>query len=613
MYWITEFSDFEYLWAQRSQASRSGSRLELVKNQWPNSEGARVVRLFAEQMLELVHDFSWDNYRHYTMDALLRLGEARRVCVEVRKEVLPRQALAPIVEELCWSISSDPVILELKDFQSETFIDALKDQNRSVDSLMMLLTNLRNRLVGVYKPACESRILTLMNEPKRKQELLQITKMYCSHLVNVGYEKAYIEEVTRALFFSEDHKKIDTRRVQRFFAHFKEKQFQFTAYCKVNRHFATALKNVAIAKPVSLKDIPPSFVAHDPKYFSLEKHEALVLVEKIADKDIYGARMWIENLFAAGRAIMLSYPSVIDVKWPAEAYIVKGRASTGVIVTPSTPPLSRKKPQQSGAALRGMKTTSRRVFTSFNQPSTQRLLRSLSTGSLSRTSSSTASQLISLWSAVEVLLSEPLRGVPRIVHYADQLVPCLCLRYARTTILRFFDDLSAIYGKKFFDIIVDEPNGHDHHSKFISLMCAQGSEELRIRLVDLCIESPLALHRAYAIHESVRVPRALDRLIQTHEDRVRWQIHRIYRVRNDLVHSGHEPGFLPSVLGNLDEYYRLVVGLVLRRAARHKERVDIDQMVSDISLEYKMYRAFVRKRVKDQHIGRDEVERFLPM
>ncbi len=84
--------------------------------------------------------------------------------------------------------------------------------------------------------------------------------------------------------------------------------------------------------------------------------------------------------------------------------------------------------------------------------------------------------------------------------------------------------------------------------------------------------------------------KSANRTICDHADRVRWQIHRVYRARNQLVHAGRTPSYLESVILNLAEYYRSSIATIVNRAKQEDGKSDIDQIVAEIGIKYGIFR-----------------------
>jgi len=90
-----------------------------------------------------------------------------------------------------------------------------------------------------------------------------------------------------------------------------------------------------------------------------------------------------------------------------------------------------------------------------------------------------------------------------------------------------------------------------------------------------------------------------------HEERVTWQLHRIYRARNNLVHAGRRPSFLDSLVLNLEEYYLACFGTLINRASRQEEEADIDQLIAEIGIKYSIYSRYLGGLRKEQALSKE--------
>jgi hypothetical protein len=163
------------------------------------------------------------------------------------------------------------------------------------------------------------------------------------------------------------------------------------------------------------------------------------------------------------------------------------------------------------------------------------------------------------------------------------------------------------YRKRFTAIVSAEPEieGHDQHSKFAAVLFREPNEDLRTQLLNLCEDNPLAMHRLWKLHRDYSSPRSLRKTLEEHESRVEWQLHRIYRARNGLVHVGDQPTYLDSLVLNLDEYYRACLGTLVNRASRDSIQSDLDQLIAEIGIEYRTYMNYWNTSQKEQHLSRE--------
>ena len=230
---------------------------------------------------------------------------------------------------------------------------------------------------------------------------------------------------------------------------------------------------------------------------------------------------------------------------------------------------------------------SSKIIKNFDEESTGRILRSVSSASSARNAPNVESQFIALWSAVEGLLSEPLKGTPRIKHFSNLMLPCICNRHLHRRSVYISDQMTLMYGKKYRNIINKEPDyeGMYIHYRLTAILMFDKNKDLRDKLLDLAKDNPLTMHRLYQVYEDCKNPKALKKTIFSHEKRVRWQLSRIYRIRNSLVHKVNKPTYIDSVVLNLFEYYIRMLSCVVRAAVKENGRANLDQIISGINFD----------------------------
>ena len=69
------------------------------------------------------------------------------------------------------------------------------------------------------------------------------------------------------------------------------------------------------------------------------------------------------------------------------------------------------------------------------------------------------------------------------------------------------------------------------------------------------IANPLALYRLKVLEDSFSKPADFEAFVRGHAQRVRWQLQRIYRERNTVMHNGESSPFINQLLSNTYYYY----------------------------------------------------------
>jgi hypothetical protein len=464
---------------------------------------------------------------------------------------------------------------------------------------------------ATYKQKLEGLLLSLFDKPKSRNAFRRTTAFYCTHLVNKGFSKTYIARIVEAQFFSKPMKRTGAPALKRFCRTFKESEAKHTVYAAVSKSFGEFLSHLGftVTPASSVSTVIAVAIGINPDFPS-------VVVAERAAFDPYAATESLNDALTNVRALTYLAPSVMPCYWRAKMYVVRGRAATGNTETKLDITFERDRSQlSSGRVVKGIRNYSLRILNNFDDRSTERLLASINTGGLARTSSSLENKLISLWSAVEVLLSEPQPGTARIIHYTRLIIPSICLRYVRLLFASVCDELLISYRRKFKDIVFRETTlgGGDLHSRFAAALLMPAHTDLRTDLLYLCRSNPLGLHRLYRLNNEFSTPSDALTSITSHEQRVEWQVHRIYRARNNLVHAGRVPTYLDSLIVNLFEYYRSAVATIVNRARREGARSDIDQVVSEIAIEYGIFKSAFHSRGKATELTAEDLRQLISL
>ena len=578
------------------------------RNRWPNTSDSLGILMFAQLMSEMLNADTFESFRVHSLCSMARIHEAQIVLRDVQKNRITDKVLPPVLSEVAWSLDQDPVAKRAAENEIAIFQKTI-DSKYELSELSAHLV-LLSRLIGNrYKADLQKLILETFSQSGQRIQFRKAVGFYCSHLLNIGYTKPFIASFVQQTFFSGDVKRSGRKTLESFFRNFSGKKHKFIIYAAVTKEFGTFLRQLGFSVSSSANTTTAIATAtnpaNDPDLFFT------VMVKNTALDD-YGAMIKVSDVLARVRAITYLAAQGMPCHWSTKMYVKKARSNNGTIHERLEVSFDKPTPARSSARQhKGVLGYSRRIFKHFDPPSTQRLLASISTSALARTTSNIENQLISLWSSVEVLLSEPRLGTPRILHYQKLLVPCICLRHVRRQVAAVCDELLISYRRKFKEIISKDTtiDTADFHVKFAVVMFVSQNQHLRKELLSLCTNNPLALHRLFKLNSDFKSTKAALKSISTHEKRVEWQVHRIYRARNNIVHAGIMPSYLDLLLMNLSEYYRNSIGTLVNYARKQEIRADIDQLVGEIGIGYEIFKkAF---QVSDRSLTKDDVNRLM--
>ncbi len=582
------------------------------KNKWPNTDGSRGILLFGQLMAEMLNPATFESFRVRTLSTISRLDEALTIIDDVQRDRLPRQSLDPIISEALWSLDCDPVARHIAHSEIESLRQTAKGNPYTLFDLSAHITLIRKLIYSDYKRNIEAKLLDEFNNDRAQISFREASQIYCSHLVNLGYSKPHIARLVDKDFFTSDIQRVGIKSLKRFFRRFKETPTKFIVYTAVSRHFGQFLQKLGFSV-VPEQKLPSVAAGHMTS--KQNPTLSLVLLTKREAFDEYSAMISVEELLASVRALTYLDPHGIDCGWSERMFVMRLRSKSGLLQ--ERLPITFNKPFGSrppaGRRGKGLINYAERIINSFDLASTDRLLGSINTGAFARTSQNPENQLISLWSAVEVLLSEPSRDIPRIVHYIKLLLPCICLRHIRRKFVAVSDELLVLYCRKFKDVINNSTQQWptDFHTKFACAMLLAEDERRRKELLQLCTNNPLALQRLFSLHNGYKKPKAIAVSIEDHEKRVEWQLYRIYRARNHIVHAGRVASYLNSLIMNLFEYFRGAVATIVNHARREQHMSDIDQVVAEIGIEYGIFKRYFQTHSREVDLSLEALKRLV--
>lgn len=200
----------------------------------------------------------------------------------------------------------------------------------------------------------------------------------------------------------------------------------------------------------------------------------------------------------------------------------------------------------------------------LHSDSYQKIERSMSAAASAYDAGDPQVQLVSLWSAFEALLPLPTQDEngARIVHFVDLISPAIVRKYIKGKYRIFIDDLSRHSRANITPILGSGIAADERPRRLYEILLEDGEE--CDQLFSALSDSPLMLNRITQLFDLAQSPKMVLANMLSHEKRVRWQVHRIYRERNSIVHAGRTSPALPVLVENSFLYYRLVM-----RAIQH--------------------------------------------
>lgn len=227
------------------------------------------------------------------------------------------------------------------------------------------------------------------------------------------------------------------------------------------------------------------------------------------------------------------------------------------------------------------------------------LVRTLEQRAAAYTATDVRVRFVNLWSAMETLTSpRPESSVhDRVVSAVMPLVtahrPRKILRYA-AILLHEMGVISKLKHESEYLVHSDKSSVDPAELLFILSRGAPGESDndpadedrvsvdaiLKELLLPATEYHPVVCNRLFRLWKEFHEPANLRSKLETSAKRVSWQLERIYRARNLLVHTGRRLGYLPYLLKNLEYYFSTVLGRVLHDLTDNEDWTVMDALQS---------------------------------
>lgn len=463
------------------------------------------------------------------------------------------------------------------------------------------------RLVHNYRTKLLTEILDNY-ATNRKDYLRKLLLNYFSTLILEGWETNYLYDRVVEKFFTKDIRKIERRTFERFLGQFDFKFKTFHVYFGVDRATHGYFRKLSMPMVDAIKhgSAPALVVGAFKAEHSKEPQERFVrcTVEKLDRKGATSAALEILDTLTALTTLQKNRSTF---SWSRVGYAMTYRAAVGFFEQPTEVRFQAEVPKSSIATGAKQKKQTSIIMRTMKRESTHRTLSALNNMALAQRTNSAENQLVLMWSAIEMLISDPPDRMPRIEFFLQSMIPCICINYARRYTCSIFDEIALHYPSVARKILngTSALDGKDDHTRFAYFMFHEGFAFARIALTGALESNPLLQNRIWKLYENFADPACLEKAVEGHELRVKWQISRIYRARNSLVHGGDRPRYIAPITLNCFEYFKTVFFTILSRAEKGGSQLETEYLIASILFDYEAERTKLEQMRKTMRNGVD--------
>ncbi|PHX38610.1 hypothetical protein AO263_27495 [Pseudomonas sp. NZIPFR-PS5] len=203
--------------------------------------------------------------------------------------------------------------------------------------------------------------------------------------------------------------------------------------------------------------------------------------------------------------------------------------------------------------------------------------------------------MINLWIALESLIPAADGESAQIEHICNSTIPFLNLFYAEKLVVSLVQDLIG-WNRNYIVRLFKDVNGAGFVDKLVRVLTLGEYNGLREELSGRMEDFHLLRDRLSRIEHMLSSPEALLTILDAHQKRVQWQLRRIYRARNAIVHDGSTPSYTEILIENLHEYLDSILNALMNLASHQGIINSVSQGFKMMELNYRAYHTALSKK-----------------
>ncbi|AIO40460.1 hypothetical protein DM40_1003 [Burkholderia cenocepacia] len=557
---------------------------------WDDPAACATLVYFAQLLDEMLFDFSLDTYKASVMHTGLLCREALQTIKEVDAGNIKAPNVGHVVSELVANFEKDPVALSLSPLPLNAFLPILKNpktQHRELSTALELLA--LQTTPDRYRKKAEELLVSEVTKGGSISEIRRLTRIYITSLISSGFSPTYLQQTTKDYFYYGDDRIKSVDAIGGYFDKFPDKRSEFVVIFRLHdvfEHMAEAFSSFG----VEITRKPPSgFDLTKYKSFTANGDDKLYgVVSKVEALDPYSARLSAEHRLKLCSTLISIFHHKEIPSWMSECVIREtSSGASKVIRTPMNSMLKCSDMTQSVASNRLKLLMSE---FSLEQNSFMKFIRSAQLHSMALRSDFEENQILNLWIALESLVPSETKGedVSNIEHIVDSLIPFLNIGYFEKLLTNLGKDLlrwNHTATRKALKLVP----GQKISDKLVKLLVLSQFDAERAALENEFRDFHLLSDRFSYFRTVLSNPGKVMGALDAHRLRLEWQIRRIYRARNIIVHSGHTPSYTRSLIEHAHDYLDTVLAHLVALASRPKKVNSVAQGFKHVKMRYEMY------------------------
>lgn len=531
-------------------------------NNWSNLVQLKGLLFFAQRLEELTFDYSLDSYKAPTTNGPYLVREVLDQLQSQRNRKDERHNCQPIIEEMKERLFGNQIVSNIISIDLARY---LKFDENSIEDIISKLSVLRRELDPRVYCLETMRFLKLAVSASGKADIDFASRELVTTLVNMGMSTNHIHRQCIEYFFNENRKIESVDQLDEFYKIVFPHLHRFVIAFKIDSKIEFLEKeNIEMFKMEISDTLPDVLVAfaNQSGFSHLGDDQRFLIFDNILAFDAHSAMSKAEEKIGRLHDLFRIFHHKQSFTWGKEAIASQccvdgvrriGRGANRMqFVNDFRPAKASQKLHE--------------LMSGINLPrgeDREKFFRLVDFHGMSVATDVTENQLLNLWISLETI-TPPNPNVTKIENVVHGVSPFIGLSYIKRIFERLSFDLVK-WDRHETGKIVNQIGLKGRATlpeKIAILLLDKEKEPLLSELLAKVGDFELLKFRLFALNKAMSNPAKTLEALKSHQRRVRWQIRRIYRTRNSIVHSGDTPEYTGMLVENAHEYFDQVFLLV---------------------------------------------------
>lgn len=570
---------------------------------------------FAQRWEEMLFDYSIDSYRFKMLNSpglCQEIIDTYKLC---EMKMLAWGRLVSLKEELIDALDKDAQSKALLGTRYDAFLSTLRSwhhKQKNVRDIALTASAIANVLARGLFDSILSELRTALNDPKQKEKIDHLSASLLTEAIRKGLSPQFLYQQVNDHFFGE--RKIDNLTVfDDFVEAIKPRHQKHEVIFFVPKTGKLITKNANKDFVRYSENFTPR-LENDPneERFASEAGDTdiFLIFGSIEERDPVSAREVAETRLEIASSFIGFFKHNFNISIPSTSIVYQGddNPTTFLISAPKSSTRKRPDPKPWAIDKKVMDMLGPIINYETEEATRNRLLGSLRSHLIGTRAEVPEDQFTNMWTALETLAGNTVEDNV-IASLLERCTPILCLKYFKHLVLSLVNDIRRCYPDTLKRI---QDGGNDGELELATILRLLTEEEKQeaLRGVFLDFErNPLLKNRLFRYWKIFNEPKCALSILNSHEQRVKWHLQRMYRTRNALIHAGQVGRSTRYLVVNLHSYVDHIFSEVIQKLRGELHHSDLDKIYFEYALSYSVYKENLGsiEKLKSKYLMAEEI------